>query len=63
MQKAFEESSTSWCNYKPLRRREEDDEAVMKTRAFHDWKDGWTVVFEEIIAMMQKRNAGVGRHL
>lgn len=40
MQKAFEESSTSWCNYKPLRRREEDDEAVMKTRAFHDWKDG-----------------------
>ena len=40
MQKAFEESSTSWCNYKPLRRREEDDEAVMTTRAFHDWKDG-----------------------
>ncbi|KAL0874687.1 hypothetical protein Bca101_024392 [Brassica carinata] len=40
MQKAFEVSSTSWCNDKPLRRREEDDEAVMKARVFHDWKDG-----------------------
>ncbi|KAL0717900.1 hypothetical protein Bca4012_067222 [Brassica carinata] len=53
MQKAFEVSSTLWCNDKPLRRREEDDEAVMKARVFHDWKDGWTFEFGEFVAMMQ----------
>lgn len=44
--KAIEEASTSWHNDKPLWQKDEDDEdgdedeeAVMKARAFDDWKD------------------------